>query len=66
MINDVLVRKIVDPCNHEKEIKSVELKMYSNLIRSKDYSNDDNEVAKEIFNQLVDRKSDKEEYKEVR
>lgn len=66
MIDDVLVRKINDPYKHEEEIKPVELRLYSNLIRSKESFNDDNEVAKEIFNQLIDRKNDKEKYKEVR
>ncbi len=59
MVDDVLVKKIVDPFNQEKEIKRIELDLYSKLIKTKEYNNDNDKVAEELYNQLIDTKKEK-------
>lgn len=58
MVDDVLVKKIVDPFKNEKEIKSIELDLYSKLIKTKEYNNDNDKVAEELYDQLIDVKQD--------
>lgn len=56
MVEDILVKKIIDPCPSEKQINTVELKMYSKLINQKKANNDNSDFVRDLFNQLMDVK----------
>lgn len=55
-MSELLVKKIIDPFRPKEKITAVEIKMYSQMIKNKPKKNDDNELAKDIFSQLIDTK----------
>lgn len=58
MLNDVLVKEIIDPYKQERKVSDIEIKMYSSLINKKDTKNDDSDIAKDLYYQLIDTKED--------
>lgn len=57
-MEEVLVREIRDPFRNEKQIDPIEINLYSRLIKKKNIKNDDNEIAKDLYDQLIDNKEE--------
>lgn len=59
MTESILAKEIIDPLKKEIEVKPIEIKVFSQLINKKEVLNDSNEIAKELYDQLVDTKEKK-------
>lgn len=54
-----LVREIKDPFKKEEVINPIEVSVYLELIKDKCDRKDKNEIAEDLFNQLIDKKTKK-------
>ncbi len=59
MLENALVKEINHLDNRE-EMNKIEINMYSELIKQKQMINDDEEIAKELYDQLIDKKDEKD------
>jgi len=56
MIENLLVKQIINVDKPEEKINSIEIKLYSDLIKKKNEKDNRDELAKDIFYQLVDER----------
>lgn len=56
MIENLLVKQIINVDKPEEKINSIEIKLYSDLIKKKNEKDNRDELAKDIFCQLVDER----------
>jgi len=56
MFEATLIKEIKDPFIKTDEFNPGEVKVYLELIKDKKESNDNSEIAEDIFNQLIDKK----------
>ncbi len=59
MLENTLVKEI-NHLNNQEEMNKIEINMYSELIKQKQMINDDEEIAKELYDQLIDKKDEKD------
>ena len=59
MLENTLVKEI-NHLNNQEEMNKIEISMYSELIKQKQMINDDEEIAKELYDQLIDKKDEKD------
>lgn len=58
MLEGALVREIKDPFKKEEMINPFEIKVYLDLLKKKQQKPDNtNEIAEDLFNQLMDKKT---------
>lgn len=62
-MEEVIAKQIDNPLKKEHCITPIEMKVYSDLIHKKEVSSDTCEVAKDLYDQLID-KQEKEPYQE--
>ena len=54
-----VLAKEINHINNQEEINKIEISMYSKLIKRNKFINDDEKIAKELYDQLIDSKEDK-------
>ena len=54
-----VLAKEINHINNQEEINEIEISMYSKLIKRNKFVNDDEKIAKELYDQLIDNKEDK-------
>lgn len=54
-----VLAKEINHINNQEEINEIEISMYSKLIKRNKFINDDEKIAKELYDQLIDSKEDK-------
>lgn len=55
-MNGAIVKEIIDPFKKEEKLNPIEINLYSKLINKKVVKSDDNEIAKDLYDQLIDVK----------
>lgn len=53
---ELIVKEIVNPFRKEEKISNIELDLYSKLINKKKIVNDNSDIVKDFFGQLMDKK----------
>lgn len=61
MMEEVIAREIVNPLKKEPCITPIEMKVYSDLMHKNKETNDNCEVAKDLYDQLIDKKTEEQE-----
>lgn len=65
MMEELVAKKIVNPLKKEPSITPIEMKVYSDLMHKNEVSNDSCEVAKDLYDQLMDSHEEKIKQEEV-
>jgi len=56
---ELIVKEIANPFRQEEKISKIELNLYSKLLNKKKETNDNCDIAKDLYSQLIDMKESK-------
>jgi len=51
---ELIAKEIVNPFRKEEKLSKVELRFYSSLAKNKKKTNDNNDIVRDLYSQLID------------